>query len=77
MRQKRNIHINECVRRLRNCTPEMPWEEKREFLQDYVVRVYHAGYTEKLRHDVVRQSLARYEEMVKADNVSTTRLAGS
>ena len=37
MKQKRNIHINECVRRLRNCSPEMEWEEKREFLQDYVV----------------------------------------
>ena len=67
MRQKRNIHINECVRRLRNCTPEMPWEEKREFLQDYVVRLYHAGYTEKFRYDVVKQSLARYEGMVNAD----------
>ena len=45
----------------------MPWEEKREFLQDYVIRLYHACYTEKFRHDVVRQSLARYEGMVKAD----------
>ena len=42
-------------------------EEKREFLQDYVLRLYHAGYTEKFRHDVIRQSLARYEGMVKAD----------
>jgi hypothetical protein len=67
MKQKRNIHINECVRRLRNCSPEMEWEEKREFLQDYVVRLYHAGYTEQFRCDVVRQSLARYEGMIRAD----------
>ena len=67
MKQKRNIHINECVRRLRNCSPEMEWEEKREFLQDYVVRLYHAGYTEQFRCDIIRQSLARYAGMIRAD----------
>ena len=67
MKQKRNIHINECVRRLRNCAPNMEWIEKKLFLQDYVVRMYHAGYTEKFRSDVVRQALARYDGMLQAD----------
>ena len=35
MNQKRNIHINECVRRLRNCKMELPWETKLEYVQDY------------------------------------------
>ena len=34
MNQKRNIHVNECVRRLRNCKPEMEWEMKTKFVQD-------------------------------------------
>ena len=67
MQQKRNIHINECVRRLRNCAPEMEWDGKKSFIQDYVVRLYHAGYSEKFRLDVVRQALARYDGMLKAD----------
>ena len=67
MQQKRNIHINECVRRLRNCAPEMEWGGKKSFIQDYVVRLYHAGYSEKFRLDVVRQALARYDGMLKAD----------
>ena len=59
MRQKRNIHINECVRRLRNCDPDMSWEDRKLFLQDYVVRLYHAAYSEWFRHEVIGQSIAR------------------
>ena len=66
-RQKRDIHINECVRRLRNCKPELPWETKSEFLQDYVIRMFHAGYSEKFRQDVIKQAIARYEGMLAAD----------
>jgi hypothetical protein len=40
---------------------------KKKFIQDYVVRLFHAGYTEQFRQDVVKQSLARYEGMVRAD----------
>ena len=65
--QKRNIHINECVRRLQNCDPDMSWEERKEFLQDYVIRMYHAGYSESFRQDVIKQAIARYEGMLKAD----------
>ena len=65
--QKRNVHIIEYVRRLRNCKPELPWETKANFLQDYVVRMFHAGYSEKFRHNVIKQAIARYEGMLAAD----------
>ena len=71
MNQKRNIHINECVRRFRNCKPEMEWEMKRKFVQDYVVRLFHAGYTEEFRHNIVKQAVARYDGMVAADREGT------
>ena len=61
------MNVNECVRRLRNCKPEMEWLEKKEFVQDYVVRLFHAGYTEQFRLAVVKQSVARYEGMLTAD----------
>ena len=66
-KQKRNIHINECVRRLQNCSPDLSWGEKRVFLQEYVVRLYHAGYSELFRQNVVKQSIAQYEGMLVAD----------
>ena len=56
-KQKRNIHINECVRRLRNCDPDMSWGERKGFLQEYVIRMFHAGYTESFRKDIVTQGL--------------------
>ena len=67
-KQKRNIHINECVRRLRNCDPDMSWGERKGFLQEYVIRMFHAGYSESFRQDIVKQSIARYEGMLKADS---------
>ena len=67
MNQKRNIHINECIRRLRNCRPDMEWEGKKEYLQEYVIRMYHAGYTEQFRMNIIRQAIAKYEGMLKAD----------
>ena len=33
----------------------MIWEEKAEILQDHEVRVYHAGYAERFRNELVRQ----------------------
>ena len=48
----------------------MRWEEKKEYLQDYMVmlyQVYHGGYTERFRADVVKQAIARYDGMVSAD----------
>ena len=45
----------------------MAWEFKAEFVQDYVVRMYHAGYTAKFRQEVVSQAVARYEGMLQAD----------
>ena len=45
----------------------MPWGTKANYLQDYVIRMFHAGYTEKFREDVIRQAIARYDGMLAAD----------
>ena len=66
-RTKRNVHINECVRRLLNCKQELPWDRKAEYLSDYMKRMKIAGYGEKFRLSVLRQALARYDGMVEAD----------
>ena len=45
----------------------MSWEERREFLHEYVVILYHAGYSEGFRQDIIKQSIARYDGMLRAD----------
>jgi hypothetical protein len=44
---------------------------KRKLVQDYVVRLFHAGYTEEFRHNIVKQAVARYDGMVAADREGT------
>ena len=44
----------------------MSWGERKGFLQEYVVRMFHAGYSESFRLDIVKQSIARYEGMLNA-----------
>ena len=41
--------VEECVRRLRNCSPDLPWDQKADFLSDYMGRLKQAGYSEKFR----------------------------
>ena len=67
MKQKRNVLVNECVRRLRNCKPEQPWDTQKKFIQDYVLRMYHAKYDEQFRQNVVKQAIDRYDGMFAAD----------
>ena len=64
---KRNVAVEECVRRLRNCSPELPWEQKSEFLSEYMGRLKQAGYNENFRIGILRQALARFNGMFKAD----------
>ena len=64
---KRNVAIEECVRRLQNCSPNLPWEVKAAFLSEYMGRLKQAGYNERFRVGVLNQALARFEGMVKAD----------
>merc|ERR1711895_336869 len=64
---KRNVAVEECVRRLRNCSPDLPWEQKSAFLSDYMGRLKQAGYSEGFRIGVLKQAMARFSGMVKAD----------
>ena len=66
MKVKRNVLVNECVRRMRNCRLELSWEIKANFLSDYMVRMRQAGYDEWFRTCVLKQAVARYEGMVNA-----------
>ena len=55
----------------------MPWDRKKEFLQDYVVRMYTAGYSEQFRHCAVKQSVTPYDGMLLADEREYTPYTGT
>ena len=59
-RTKRNVAVSESVRRLRNCSVDLPWEQKAYFLSDYMGRLKQAGYNEKFRVSILNQAIARY-----------------
>ena len=65
MKQKRYIHINECGN-LGFLPQKWSGMRRKLCLQDYVVGMYYAG-SEKFRSDEVRQALARYAGILKAD----------
>ena len=64
--KKRDVAVSECVRRLRNCSLDLPWQRKAHFLSNYMGRLKQAGYNEKFRCSVLDQAMARFEGMVKA-----------
>ena len=70
---KRNVFVNECVRRLKNCSMGLPWEKKAVFLTDYMARLKSAGYSQTFRIDILKQAVARYKECLnpieKANNL--------
>ena len=66
LKVKRNVFVNECVRRLRNCSLELPWSEKANYLTNYMARLKIAGYNQQFRVGVLRQAVARYNGMVQA-----------
>ena len=61
---KRNVFVNECVRRLRNCSLGLPWEKKAVFLTDYMARLKSAGYSQTFRIDIFKQAVTRYGGML-------------
>ena len=73
-RTKRNVAVSECIRRLRNCSLDLPWERKAHFLSEYMGRLKQAGYNERFRTSTLNQSMARFKGMVKAHMEGTHTL---
>ena len=71
---KRNVAVSECVRRLRNCSLDLPWKEKAAFLSDYMARLKVEGYNEMFRINVLKQAIARFDGMVVAHQWGTQPL---
>ena len=62
---KRNILVEEGMRRLRNCSPSLPWSMKAEFLNNLCISMLEAGHSESFRVTVITRVIGKYEANLK------------
>ena len=75
MQCKKNIHVQEVVRRLLNCSARLNWDtEVVPVLRDYMVRMMHAGYTEMTRKLTLTHALAILNKLRAEDQDGTRPL---
>ena len=57
----RAVLIEEVMRRLRNCSPELSAEKKGKFLTEYAKEMQNSGHGEMLRREVMERAVRKYE----------------
>ena len=60
MSAKLNILTNEGCRRLRNCSPNLPWAEQVTYLNKLMISMLYGGYSGKTTQIVARRVIAKY-----------------
>ena len=63
---KRVILTEECLRRMRNCSINLPWQEKAKHLNVFSLDMKESGYPEGYRKGILSRSIRRYEAEVKS-----------
>ena len=64
----RAVMKEEVLRRLRNCSPEMTWEEKGVFLTEFAIEMRNSGHDEKFREEVMNRAVKKYEKDLEEHN---------
>ena len=63
--EKRNVLVQECLRRLRNCGPNQPWAVKVHFMNQLMLDMKHAGHSEHFREIVAIKAISKYKAQVE------------
>ena len=72
MKVKRNSLAQEGIRRLRNCSRDLPWEIKADILSEFSHKLMLSGYDEKFRLDIIQSAITGFERQCqRADNGGT------
>jgi hypothetical protein len=58
---KRSILVEEGMRRLRNCSPELNWFRKIKFLNTFSSDLRYSGHSESFRQTVLKTVVGRYK----------------
>ena len=64
-KDRRTVLTQDLLRVLLRCSPELPWEEKKKHVEDYVLRMQFSGYEEAVRKEIVRSAINAYENIRK------------
>ena len=64
----RAVMVEEVMRRLRNCSPEMSWEEKGKFITEFAMEMKNSGHTEEFRKEVTDRAITKYKKELLAHN---------
>jgi hypothetical protein len=59
--KKRSILLEEGMRRLRNCSPNLPWDTKAKFLNRFSSDMKYSGHTPSFRQIILRRTISRYQ----------------
>ena len=63
---KKGVHTQEILRRIINCSQKLDWnKETVPFLNDYMMRMKEAGYTEGYRKAIMTNALRIHEKKLK------------
>ena len=61
---KRAILMEEAMRRLRNMSLDLPWDDKVEHMNTFSLDLMESGYPENFRKTTLERSISRYEAEV-------------
>ena len=62
-----NVLVNDGLRRVLNCSPELPWEVKASTLSELSLFLKQAGHSEQYRHRVIDTVIGKYIQMLVDD----------
>ena len=63
--QMRAIMVEEVLRRLRNCHPDMPWEARGKHITTFANEMKCSGHTERFRETVIRKATHKFVKQLK------------
>ena len=65
---KRSTLFQEGMRRLRNCCPELGWDQIRTHMNKFSWQMLISGYDQSTRFNILKGVLNRYEQMLSDDS---------
>ena len=72
--KKRSILLEEGIRRLRNCSPELDWSIKAYFLNRFSSDMRYSGHSQDFRRTILKRIVARYLTEVSNHLEEKTRM---
>ena len=65
---KRSTLVSEVYRRLYNCDPQVEWQERTEYVNHLVIKMWRSGYSKTDIKCFVKGGVGRYEKMLERVN---------